>query len=80
MRNGRAYGTLGRVIVMQPVLETCAPDGFSLWPVAEGESSRFTALSGKLTSAEVGTVLMLIAGCNDIDLAVPANGRAQRAS
>ncbi|MFJ2438777.1 hypothetical protein ACIOWM_36795 [Streptomyces anulatus] len=61
------YGTLGRVIVMQPVLETRASDDFSLWPVAEGASSRFTALSGNLTSAEVGTALMLIARCNDID-------------
>ncbi|CAM5535168.1 hypothetical protein [Streptomyces griseus] len=52
---------------MQPVLETRAPDGFSLWPVAEGASSRFTALSGNLGPAEVGTVLMLIARCNDID-------------
>ncbi|WP_405466322.1 hypothetical protein OG333_15485 [Streptomyces anulatus] len=52
---------------MQPVLETRDPDGFSLWPVAEGVSSRFTALSGNLTSAEVGTALMLIARCNDID-------------
>ncbi|MDX3487395.1 MULTISPECIES: hypothetical protein [Streptomyces] len=52
---------------MQPVLETYVPDDFSLWPVAEGTSSRFTALSGNLTSAEVGTALMLIARCNDID-------------
>ncbi|MFH9199827.1 hypothetical protein ACH4KO_35530 [Streptomyces anulatus] len=52
---------------MQPVLETYIPDDFSLWPVAEGVSSRFTALSGNLTSAEVGTALMLIARCNDID-------------
>ncbi|MEV7656338.1 hypothetical protein AB0O39_19430 [Streptomyces anulatus] len=52
---------------MQPVLETYVPDDFSLWPVAEGASSRFTALSGHLTSAEVGTALMLIARCNDID-------------
>ncbi|MFH8869912.1 hypothetical protein [Streptomyces griseus] len=55
------------MIVMQSVLETRAPDGFSLWPVAEGASSRFTALSGNLGPAEIGTVLMLIAGCNDID-------------
>ncbi|WP_406145395.1 hypothetical protein [Streptomyces anulatus] len=52
---------------MQPVLETRAPDDFSLWPVVEGASSRFTELSGNLTSAEVGTALMLIARCNDID-------------
>ncbi|MFI7291084.1 hypothetical protein ACIBRY_31215 [Streptomyces anulatus] len=52
---------------MQPVLESHTPDGFSLWPVAEGDSSRFTALSGKLTSVEVGTALMIVARCNDVD-------------
>lgn len=67
VRNGRRYGKLGRVIVMQPVLETRSPDDFSLWPVAVDTSSRFLALSGNLTSAEVGTALMFIVRCNDID-------------
>lgn len=59
---------------MQPVLETYRPDDFSLWPVAEplrpapeGQSLGYLALSGRLTPAEVGTALMLIARCNDID-------------
>ncbi|MFD9520897.1 hypothetical protein [Streptomyces sp. NPDC059979] len=52
---------------MQPVLDTYAPDGFDLWPVAETESFGFLPLSGDLSPAEVGTAVMRIAGCNDID-------------
>ncbi|MEJ8646416.1 hypothetical protein WKI68_44425 [Streptomyces sp. MS1.HAVA.3] len=52
---------------MQPVLEIYAPDGFDLWPVAETESFGFLPLSGELSPAEVGTAVMRIAGCNDID-------------
>ncbi|MFD7324801.1 hypothetical protein ACFV9D_27555 [Streptomyces sp. NPDC059875] len=55
------------MIVMQPVLEFYAPDGFAFWPVVEGEPFRYLALSGELTSAEVGTAVMRIAECNDID-------------
>ncbi|MFJ2027605.1 hypothetical protein ACIODW_27865 [Streptomyces sp. NPDC087897] len=61
------------MIVMQPVLELGAPGDFSLWPVAACTPPGFLALSGTLTSAEVGTALMLIAGCNDID-PDPASG------
>ncbi|MFI5757376.1 hypothetical protein [Streptomyces sp. NPDC051569] len=52
---------------MQPVLEIYAPDAFALWPVAEGEPFTYLALSGALTSAEVGTAVMRIAECNDLD-------------
>ncbi|MET7368745.1 hypothetical protein ABZS61_23415 [Streptomyces sp. NPDC005566] len=52
---------------MQPVLEMYAPDGFDLWPVAEVESSGFLPLSGELSPAEVGSAVMRIARCNDID-------------
>ncbi|WP_033530523.1 hypothetical protein [Streptomyces galbus] len=55
------------MIVMQPVLEMDAPDGFDLWPVAEIASFTFLPLSGELSPAEVGTAVMRIAGCNDID-------------
>ncbi len=65
-RYGKGCGTLCRVIVMHPVLEIYAPDGFALWPVVEGEPFRYLALSGELTSPEVGTAVMRIAGCNDI--------------
>ncbi|WP_344440945.1 hypothetical protein [Kitasatospora nipponensis] len=52
---------------MQPVLEINTPDGFDLWPVAEAEPFGFLPLSGELSPAEVGTAVMRIAGCNDID-------------
>ncbi|MET9564165.1 hypothetical protein [Streptomyces tauricus] len=51
---------------MHPVLEMYAPDGFDLWPVAEVEPFGFLPLSGKLSPAEVGTVVMRIADCNNI--------------
>ncbi|MEU6883103.1 hypothetical protein [Streptomyces sp. NPDC046712] len=52
---------------MQPVLEIYTPDGFALWPVADIEPFSYLPLSGELTPAEVGTAVMRIAGCNDID-------------
>ncbi|MFJ6609480.1 hypothetical protein ACIQPT_04300 [Streptomyces sp. NPDC091289] len=52
---------------MQPVLEMYAPDGFDLWPVAEVESFGFLPLSGELSPAEVGSAVMRIASCNDVD-------------
>ncbi|MFE7275775.1 hypothetical protein [Streptomyces sp. NPDC057623] len=55
------------MIVMHPVLEIYAPDGFDLWPVAEIKSFGRLPLSGELSPAEVGTAMMRIAGCNDID-------------
>ncbi|RSN43422.1 hypothetical protein DMC64_22550 [Amycolatopsis sp. WAC 04197] len=56
-----------RVITMQPVLEVRATDGFALWPVAETESFGYMPLNGELTPLEVGTAVMNIAACNDID-------------
>ncbi|MFB7289282.1 hypothetical protein [Actinacidiphila glaucinigra] len=55
------------MIVMQPVRETRAPDGFGLWPVAATEPSGFLPLNGGLSPAEVGTAVMRIAACNDVD-------------
>ncbi|MFE5325343.1 hypothetical protein ACFRCG_02810 [Embleya sp. NPDC056575] len=52
---------------MQPVLEVHTPDGFDLWPVAGIEPFGFLPLGGELSPAEVGTAVMRIAGCNDID-------------
>jgi hypothetical protein len=65
-----------QVITMQPVVEVYAPDGFALWPVAEVESFGHLALSGELTLLEVGTAVMCIASCNDIDPEV--DGRPPR--
>lgn len=56
-----------RVIVLQPVLEIHARDGFALWPVAESMPYGFLPLSGALDPVEVGTAVMRIADCNDID-------------
>ncbi|OSC70594.1 hypothetical protein B5180_24400 [Streptomyces sp. BF-3] len=55
------------MIVLQPVLEIPVPARFTLWPVAEGLPFTHLALDGRLTSAEVGTALMLIADYNDRD-------------
>ena len=52
---------------MQPVLEFYAPGGFDLWPLSEEAPFGYLALSGELTTAEVGTAVMSIARCNDID-------------
>ncbi|MFC9028710.1 hypothetical protein [Streptomyces arboris] len=52
---------------MEPVLEVPAPDGFGLWPVAGTTPSGFLPLGGELSSAEVGTAVMAIAACNDVD-------------
>ncbi|MFF3879193.1 hypothetical protein [Streptomyces sp. NPDC001978] len=55
------------MIVMQPVLEIYTPDDFDLWPVAEIKGFGFLSLGGELSPAEVGTAVMCIASCNDID-------------
>ncbi len=54
------------MIVLYPVLEICASDDFTLWPVAESAPYGFLPLSGALGPAEVGTAVMRIAACNDI--------------
>ncbi|MEU6028686.1 hypothetical protein ABZ825_16975 [Streptomyces tauricus] len=54
------------MIMMHPVLEMYVPDGFDLWAVAEVEPFGFLPLSGKLSPAEVGTVVMRIADYNNI--------------
>lgn len=55
------------MITLQPVLELAASDSFALWPIAEVQTYGFMALCGELTSAEVGTAIMRIAQCNDMD-------------
>ncbi|MEV0173256.1 hypothetical protein AB0I00_19335 [Streptomyces sp. NPDC050803] len=69
MRHEQAYRTLPGVIVVQPVLEIYACDGFTLWPVAESAPYDFLPLGGALDPAEVGTAVMRIADCNNTDLA-----------
>ncbi|MEU1595880.1 hypothetical protein ABZ468_24210 [Streptomyces sp. NPDC005708] len=55
------------MIVLQPVLEIYASDGFTLWPVTESELYGFLPLSGALDPAELGTAVTRIADYNDID-------------
>ncbi|MFF8190500.1 hypothetical protein ACF05L_06330 [Streptomyces bobili] len=55
------------MIVVQPVLELHACDGFTLWPVAQSLPYGFLPLSGRLEAAEVGTAVMRIVDCNDIE-------------
>ncbi|MFD9789116.1 hypothetical protein ACFWYX_34965 [[Kitasatospora] papulosa] len=52
---------------MQPVLEISAAADFALWPVSEHESYGYLVLNGELTPAEVGTAVMQIAVCNDLE-------------
>lgn len=52
---------------MQPVLEMNTPDGFDLWPVAKTERFSFLPLNGELSPVEIGTALMRIVACNDVD-------------
>ncbi|MFE3505361.1 hypothetical protein [Kitasatospora sp. NPDC059160] len=67
------------MIVMQPVLEARLLDGFDLWPVAGTGAAGFLALDGGLSPAEVGTAVMLVARCNDVDPDVdPDGGRPPR--
>ncbi|MGW6684253.1 hypothetical protein ACWGBO_30885 [[Kitasatospora] papulosa] len=54
-------------MVMQPVLAISAAADFALWPVSEHESYGYLVLNGELTSAEVGTAVMQIAACNDLE-------------
>lgn len=61
------YPRLPGVIVIQPVLEIHASDGFTLWPVAASRPYGVLPLSGALDPAEVGTAVMRIADCNNID-------------
>jgi hypothetical protein len=67
MRRDTGVPQTVRVIVVQPVLEIHAPDDFALWPVEESPPYGFLPLSGTLRPAEVGTAVMRIADCNDID-------------
>ncbi|GAB2442992.1 hypothetical protein [Streptomyces incanus] len=56
------------MIVLQPVLEVYASTSFTLWPIAEaGQPYGFLPLDGTLSVPEVGTAVMRIADCNDME-------------
>ncbi|WP_448321338.1 hypothetical protein [Streptomyces sp. CO7] len=54
-------------MVMRPVLEVYAADGFALWPVGEYEAYGYLVLHGELTPTEVGRAVTQIARCNDFE-------------
>ncbi|MER6110663.1 hypothetical protein [Streptomyces hirsutus] len=56
------------MIVLQPVLKVYTPTSFSLWPIAKTEQPYgFMPLDGTLSAAEVGTAVMHITECNDVE-------------
>ncbi|MFE0508820.1 hypothetical protein [Streptomyces sp. NPDC058964] len=63
------------MITVQPVLEIPPYEGFDLWPIAGVAPYSFLPLSGALTPNEVGTAVMALASCNDID---PGDDRPPR--
>lgn len=63
------------MITVRPVLEIPNRVGFDLWPVSAAEPYTFLALDGHLTPDEVGTAVMALAACNDID---PTDDRPPR--
>ncbi|MFD5065306.1 hypothetical protein [Streptomyces sp. NPDC058394] len=44
-----------------------SPDDFTVWSITKSSPYGFLLLSGALAAAEVGTAVMRIADCNDID-------------
>ncbi|MET8544767.1 hypothetical protein ABZW03_29600 [Kitasatospora sp. NPDC004799] len=52
---------------IRPVLEIFAPDGFALWPTGHHEPYGSLTLNGRLTPAEVGTAVWLLADRNDVE-------------
>ncbi|SFF97591.1 hypothetical protein SAMN02787118_114137 [Streptomyces mirabilis] len=55
------------VITVRPVLEIPSHGGFDLWPISDVEPYTFLALDGALATDDVGTAVMALAVCNDID-------------
>lgn len=66
------------MIIIEPVIETSDAEGFTAWPVGAHLGPEGLALSGALASADVGTVLAVIAIYNDI--ALPAEKEDERPS
>ncbi|MFD4657405.1 hypothetical protein ACFWP2_17475 [Kitasatospora sp. NPDC058444] len=59
---------------MRAVLEISTPEGFALWPTGSHGPYGSLALSGRLTAAEVGTAVWLLADRNDVE---PDPGQAE---
>ncbi|MFF7360297.1 hypothetical protein [Streptomyces sp. NPDC008125] len=52
------------MLIAQAVLETSDTADFSLWPVADLPPYRFMALSGRMSSLEVGSALTVLTDHN----------------
>jgi hypothetical protein len=52
------------VITIEPVIETLDAKWFTAWPVSTHLTPELLVLSGELTPADVGTVIAVIAVCN----------------
>jgi hypothetical protein len=63
------------VITVEPVIETSDATGFTAWPVSTHLAPQFLVLSGELTSADVGTVMAVIAVYNRIASSGEEDGR-----
>lgn len=63
------------MITVRPVLEIPGHESFGLWPVSDVEPFTFLALDGTLAPDGVGTAVMALASCNDLD---PGDDRPSR--
>ncbi|MCF3132207.1 hypothetical protein [Streptomyces olivochromogenes] len=63
------------MIIVRPVLEIPGHEGFDLWPISNAEPYSFLALDGELTPDDIGTAVMTLAACNDVD---PGDDRPPR--
>lgn len=54
------------MIIVDAVVETYDASGFTAWPVADLPAHNLLPLSGRLSSAEIGTVMAVIAGYNNL--------------
>ncbi|MFI6144423.1 hypothetical protein [Streptomyces sp. NPDC051109] len=52
------------MLIMDAVLETYGAGDFSLWPLAEPSADRLLALSGQLSSLQVGTAMAILTNHN----------------
>ncbi|GAA1446144.1 hypothetical protein GCM10009602_32060 [Nocardiopsis tropica] len=62
------------MIVVHPVVELHFRGGFSLWPVGEPAVFDFLRLHGGMSPVDIGTAVMLIVACNDVEDLFPGEG------
>jgi len=55
------------MITVHPVVELHFRSGFSLWPVGEPATFDFLRLQAGMSPVDIGTAVMLIAACNDVE-------------